>query len=174
MTTPQPAPAPAPAAPVETPAAAPAASAPAPAPAPVLQVPTNTGEPQLDILVAEDNEVNQMVITHLLEEIGLSFKIVENGRLAVEAYQANRPRMILMDVSMPEMNGHQATEAIRELEKTTGVHVPIIGCTAHALTGDKEKCLEHGMDDYLSKPISPNALKAKIESWNQQLQKASA
>ena len=73
--------------------------------------------------------------------------------------------MILMDVSMPEMNGLQATAAIREAEAARGSHVPIVGVTAHALKGDRERCLEAGMDDYLPKPISPRALLDKIERW---------
>ena len=73
--------------------------------------------------------------------------------------------MILMDVSMPEMNGLEATAAIRKLEAELGGHVPIIGVTAHALKGDRERCLEAGMDDYLSKPISPKALLQKVERW---------
>ena len=73
--------------------------------------------------------------------------------------------MILMDVSMPEMNGFEATQAIREVEKGLGAHTPIVGVTAHALKGDREKCIEIGMDDYLSKPVSPNALIAKVNNW---------
>jgi len=73
--------------------------------------------------------------------------------------------MILMDVSMPEMNGLEATAAIRELEATTRSRVPIVGVTAHALKGDRERCIEAGMDDYLPKPISPKALLDKIERW---------
>ena len=67
---------------------------------------------------------------------------------------------------MPEMNGHEATSAIRELEQAMGTRVPIIGCTAHALTGDKEKCFDAGMCDYISKPISPTALKEKLTAWS--------
>jgi CheY-like chemotaxis protein len=70
-----------------------------------------------------------------------------------------------MDVSMPEMNGIQATQAIRELEAATGEHTPIIGVTAHALKGDMERCLECGMDDYMTKPVSPSRLEAKIAQW---------
>ena len=73
--------------------------------------------------------------------------------------------MILMDVSMPEMNGIEATAAIRRLEAEGGTHVPIVGVTAHALKGDRERCLEAGMDDYLPKPISPKALLEKVERW---------
>ena len=119
-----------------------------------------------DILVAEDNEVNQLVFTQILAETGLSFEIVANGRLAVEAWQERRPGMILMDVSMPEMNGLQATAAIRAAEAESGGHVPIVGVTAHALKGDRERCIEAGMDDYLPKPISPRALLEKIERWS--------
>jgi CheY-like chemotaxis protein len=120
---------------------------------------------QLDILVAEDNEVNQMVFTQILSETGYAFEIVENGRKALEAYARAKPLMILMDVSMPEMNGHEATAEIRRLEAGTGTHVPIVGVTAHALKGDRERCIEAGMDDYLSKPISPKALLEKLRRW---------
>jgi CheY-like chemotaxis protein len=119
----------------------------------------------LDVLVAEDNEVNQLVFSQILGETDLGFELVANGKLAVEAYRTLKPRMILMDVSMPEMNGLEATGAIRELEKATGVHVPIVGVTAHALKGDRERCIEAGMDDYLSKPISPKALLEKVQAW---------
>ena len=120
----------------------------------------------LDILVAEDNEVNQMVFSQILAETALSFEIVGNGRRAVTAFGERRPRMILMDVSMPEMNGLEATAEIRRLESGAGTRVPIIGVTAHALKGDKDRCLAAGMDDYLPKPISPRALLEKIERWS--------
>lgn len=120
---------------------------------------------RLDILVAEDNEVNQMVFTQILGETGHGFEIVGNGRKALEAFGKLNPCMILMDVSMPEMSGLEATAAIRRLEQETGTHVPIVGVTAHALKGDRERCLEAGMDDYLPKPISPRALLEKVERW---------
>jgi signal transduction histidine kinase/CheY-like chemotaxis protein len=120
---------------------------------------------RVDILVAEDNEVNQLVFTQILSETGYSFEIVSNGQLAVEAHRRMNPRMILMDVSMPRLNGLEATGRIRDAEQSTGAHVPIVGVTAHALKGDRERCLEAGMDDYLPKPISPRALLAKIEQW---------
>jgi PAS domain S-box-containing protein len=120
---------------------------------------------RLDILVAEDNEVNQLVFTQILGETDCTFQIVGNGRLAVAAFQEMNPRMILMDVSMPMMNGLEATAAIRDLEAATQGRTPIIGVTAHALKGDRERCIEAGMDDYLPKPISPKALLDKIERW---------
>ena len=123
------------------------------------------GRHRIDILVAEDNEVNQLVFTQILGETGHTFEIVDNGRRALEAFEALQPRMILMDISMPMMNGLEATAAIREREAAGGGRVPIVGVTAHALKGDRERCIEAGMDDYLSKPISPNALLAKVELW---------
>ena len=121
---------------------------------------------RLDILVAEDNDVNQILFNQILEETKFDFKIVENGRLAFANYKAQQPRMILMDVSMPEMNGKEATQAIRQFEKANGLsRTPIIGVTAHALKGDMEACLDAGMDDYLSKPVSPDRLILKIEQW---------
>ena len=120
----------------------------------------------LDVLVAEDNEVNQIVFSQILEEIGLNFKIVENGRLALAAYKVQQPRVILMDVSMPEMNGKEATIAIRKYERKNQMsRIPIVGVTAHALKGDMESCIDAGMDDYLSKPVSPKKLNLKIEQW---------
>ena len=127
--------------------------------------PGPAGGHRIDILVAEDNEVNQLVFTQILGETPYSFEIVGNGRRAVEAFGGMKPRMILMDVSMPEMNGLEATGAIRRLEMAAGTRVPIIGVTAHALKGDRERCIDAGMDDYLPKPISPKALLEKIERW---------
>ena len=152
--------------------AAPAPAAPppmAPPPAQAAGSPVSTpvvrSLPALDVLVAEDNEVNQIVFTQILQGTGWRFEIVENGAKAVEAWQEKDPALILMDVSMPVMNGHQATQKIRELEKQAGGHVPIIGVTAHALESDKELCLAAGMDDYMSKPISPELLEQKIKAW---------
>jgi CheY-like chemotaxis protein/anti-sigma regulatory factor (Ser/Thr protein kinase) len=121
--------------------------------------------PSLDVLVAEDNEVNQIVFTQILQTTGWMFQIVKNGAEAVDAWQSHDPAIILMDVSMPVMNGHQATQKIRELEERTGTHTPIIGVTAHALESDRELCFQAGMDDYLSKPISPEALEDKVRTW---------
>ncbi|TAM97250.1 MAG: response regulator, partial [Rhizobiaceae bacterium] len=121
----------------------------------------------LDILVAEDNEVNQLVFSQILDDLKLSYRIAANGRTALELYRALSPQLILMDVSMPEMNGFEATAAIRREEQGGMAHTPIIGITAHALKGDREKCLDAGMDDYLSKPISPDRLAQKIAAWTE-------
>ena len=119
----------------------------------------------LDVLVAEDNEVNQIVFSQILDELDVAYEIVRNGQEAVDAFMAKAPRMILMDVSMPIMNGHEAAEAIRKHEAGHGGHVPIVGVTAHALRGDRERCIEAGMDDYMSKPISPEKLGEKVRDW---------
>jgi len=119
----------------------------------------------LDILIAEDNEVNQLVFGQILSGLGLNYRIAGNGRTAVEMYRTLKPKLVLMDVSMPEMNGYEAARAIRAAEAGTGMHTPIIGVTAHALKGDREKCIDSGMDDYLPKPISPDRLGAKIGTW---------
>jgi PAS domain S-box-containing protein len=120
---------------------------------------------QVDILVAEDNEVNQLVFTQILSDTDYTFALVRNGALALQAWREMNPRMILMDVSMPEMNGLEATSRIREAEEESERRTPVVGVTAHALKGDRERCLEAGMDDYLSKPISPKALLEKIDHW---------
>ncbi len=119
----------------------------------------------IDILICEDNEVNQIVFTQILINAGLSFQIAGNGKIGVEMMARFNPKVILMDVSMPEMNGLEATAAIREIEKELQRHTPIIGVTAHAIKGDMEKCIAAGMDDYLSKPVSPDALQKKINHW---------
>ncbi|MBX3531558.1 MAG: PAS-domain containing protein [Rhizobiaceae bacterium] len=136
-----------------------------PAPTPTQSAPKVSSGRRLDLLVAEDNEVNQLVFTQILADTGLTFQVVGNGRLAVAAWREMQPGMILMDVSMPEMNGLEATGAIRAEEAATGARTPIVGVTAHALKGDRERCIEAGMDDYLSKPISPKALLDKISAW---------
>ena len=122
----------------------------------------------IDILVCEDNEVNQIVFTQILQETGCTFRIANNGKEGLSLYRHLHPTLILMDVSMPQMNGLEATKAIRNIEKETGEHTPIIGVTAHAIKGDMEKCLEAGMDDYLTKPVSPVKLEEKINHWLKQ------
>ncbi len=127
-------------------------------------VPPSAGQ-SIDILIAEDNEVNQLVFGQILNGLGLSYRVAGNGRTAVELHRVLRPKLVLMDVSMPEMNGYEACAAIRQAEAAEGRHTPIIGVTAHALKGDRDKCIAAGMDDYLPKPISPDKLSSKIASW---------
>jgi len=119
----------------------------------------------IDILLAEDNEVNQIVFTQILNSLPYSFVIAENGKEAVEMYKKLSPRMVCMDVSMPVMNGMEATKRIRSLEEGSIVHTPIIAVTAHAMTGHRESFLAAGMDDYLSKPVSANKFTEMIEKW---------
>ena len=111
------------------------------------------------MLVAEDNDVNQSVIAQILENCGFTYAIAGDGRRAMEMFATRRPKLILMDVSMPDMNGLEAVRAIRAVEARHAMApTPIIALTAHALKGDKELCLEAGMDDYIAKPVSPDML----------------
>jgi two-component system sensor histidine kinase/response regulator len=121
------------------------------------------GRHNFHILLAEDNVVNQTLAVRLLEKNGHTVTLARNGREALEALEKQSYDLILMDVQMPEMNGWEATQAIREKEKTTGAHIPIVAMTAHAMKGDEEKCLAAGMDAYLTKPIRTQELFATID-----------
>jgi two-component system sensor histidine kinase/response regulator len=118
---------------------------------------------RLKILVVEDNRVNQAVVTRLLENKGYDVVVAGNGRAALEALEKQTPDLVFMDVQMPEMDGLQATSTIREGELKTGKHIPIIAMTAHAMSGDKERCLEAGMDGYVSKPLRAEDVFAAVE-----------
>jgi len=119
-----------------------------------------------NLLIVEDNTVNQLVISSMLESRDYEFEIADNGRLGLESYKMNQPSLILMDISMPEMNGMQATEHIREFEKANGLaHCPIIALTANAMKGDRERCISSGMDDFLSKPVLMEDLFAMLDKW---------
>jgi CheY-like chemotaxis protein len=131
------------------------------APAHTVAAGSDSGAP-LDILLAEDNAVNQKVATRLLEKRGHTVKVVGTGLEAVAAAARRRFDLILMDVQMPEMGGFEATALIRERETRMGGRVPIVAMTAHAMSGDRERCLEAGMDDYLAKPIDSKALYAML------------
>jgi CheY-like chemotaxis protein len=117
----------------------------------------------LRILVAEDNPVNQELVVNLLGRRGHSVTVVENGRLAVDRLEKEKFDIVLMDVQMPVMSGIEATQAIRSKEKSTGAHVPILAMTAHAMQGDRERCLAAGMDGYLSKPVQLKVLLQTVE-----------
>jgi signal transduction histidine kinase len=118
----------------------------------------------LRILVAEDNKVNQMVTTKMLESEGFTVDIVETGTEAVEQNEVNTYDLILMDIQMPEMDGYEATEKIREIEKRTGGHIPILALTASAMEKDRDLCLQAGMDDYIAKPVDKQDLIATIKN----------
>ncbi len=122
----------------------------------------NATPPKLHLLAAEDNFVNQHLISRLLESAGHSVTVVGDGLAALNASQQNGYDAILMDVQMPIMDGHEATRQIRRWEQTTGTHVPIVAMTAHAMKGDREKCLEAGMDGYISKPLHKQELLQSI------------
>jgi len=112
----------------------------------------------LRVLLAEDNRINQMVAKRLLERWGHAVVLAQTGREAVAAHAQQKFDVILMDMQMPEMNGFEATAAIRAAEGTSSDGTPIVAMTAHAMKGDRERCLAGGMDDYVSKPINPAVL----------------
>ena len=117
------------------------------------------------VLVAEDQPINQKVMLRLLENLGCRADLAQNGRDAVEAVQQHTYDCLLIDCHMPEMDGYAATTAIRAWEETTGNHLPIIATTANAMPGDEAKCLAAGMNDYMSKPVHPDRLKAILLKW---------
>jgi PAS domain S-box-containing protein len=119
---------------------------------------TTTFRQSYRILIAEDNLVNQRVAIYMLEKQGHQVTGVMNGEEAVAALEKGNFELILMDVQMPKMDGFKATAVIREREKGGGLRIPIVAMTAHAMKGDKEKCLEAGMDDYIAKPLNVKQL----------------
>lgn len=125
--------------------------------------------PGTTILLAEDNRVNQLLAVRFLEKTGATVVVANNGLEALQCHGRQSFDIILMDVQMPEVDGLAATQMIREREKKTGAHIPIIAMTAHALSGDRNRCLEAGMDGYISKPVKWNEL---IQSILEQLQAA--
>ena len=126
------------------------------------------GRPTYSILLAEDNLVNQKLAIKLLEKQGHTVSVADNGRIAVEAWQKGRFDLILMDMMMPEMDGLEATRRIRQTEASQpdrdGSPIPIIAMTANAMTGDRERCIDAGMNGYVSKPVKPEVLYQEIDS----------
>ncbi|MBE7157192.1 MAG: response regulator, partial [Rhodospirillales bacterium] len=133
----------------------PQAHLPAPLQAPVIL-------PSWRVLLAEDNRINQKVAARLLEKLKLRVTIVEDGQAALQACEQNEFELILMDLQMPKMDGFEATAAIREREKTTGRHIPIVALTASVLEDDRERCLAAGIDGHLGKPLDAAAVRAEL------------
>ena len=126
--------------------------------APAMALPASN-DPELNILLTEDNIVNQRVASRILAKRGHHVTLACDGAEAIRAFAPGRFDLILMDVQMPGVDGFQATREIRKQERAvSGAHIPIIAMTAYAMTGDRERCLESGMDDYISKPIHAQAL----------------
>jgi PAS domain S-box-containing protein len=119
----------------------------------------------LNILVAEDNPVNQMLMTRLLNKRGHRVTIADSGKTALQALEQSQFDIVLMDVQMPELDGFQATAEIRRRESGTTRRIPIIALTAHAMSGDRERCLTAGMDGYLTKPINPKELDTTLRQY---------
>lgn len=116
------------------------------------------------VLVAEDNPVNQIVILKMLEKLGCRVEVAANGEDVIRFAKRAAYDLILMDLQMPLVDGFTATSIIREHEGDAR-HTPIVALTANAMPGDREKCIDAGMDDYLSKPIDPALLRAAVERW---------
>jgi CheY-like chemotaxis protein len=121
-------------------------------------------KPQARVLLAEDNPINQKLVLRLLEKAGLKTDVVDNGSQAVAAIGKAKYDLIFMDCQMPEMDGFEATAEIRRLEGSSR-HTTICALTAHAMAGDRERCIDAGMDDYISKPLTVGILHNKIDYW---------
>ena len=117
------------------------------------------------ILVAEDNPVNQRVAKGLLRKLGFTCEVANNGRKAADVLRESEFDLVLMDCQMPEMDGFEATRLIRAREARADSRIPIVAMTANAMSGDREQCLDAGMDDYISKPVNPAELEVVIERW---------
>ena len=116
------------------------------------------------MLLVDDNVVNQKVATKMLEKMGCRVDVAGNGREALASWGRAPYDMIFMDCQMPEMDGYEATGEIRRQEPA-GTRIPVVALTANAMQGDREVCLKAGMDDYLSKPIKPDALRGMLSKW---------
>ncbi len=126
----------------------------------------------LKILLAEDNPVNQLVMQRMLTKRGHQVSIASNGRIALELTQQQMFDVIFMDVQMPEMDGFEATAQIRKYQSANDVRTPIVALTAHAMTGDQERCIAAGMDAYMTKPVNPNELDEMLRIYGAQRQAA--
>ncbi|WP_323763910.1 response regulator [Marinovum sp.] len=140
-------------------------AAPAPPPRAPPAAPDAATGAQLRILLAEDNRTNQLVFRKMVKSLPVELQFANNGREAVAAFRDLRPEVIFMDISMPEMDGKQATREIRRLEEGSGHRTPIIACTAHAMTGDREALLAAGLDDYITKPLKRAAIEEMLSRY---------
>ncbi len=120
---------------------------------------------KLDVLVAEDNQINQFVFAQILDGLGLSYRIAADGREALELWHELRPAIVLMDVTLPILNGFEAAAAIREAEKRIGGRTPIVAVTVQAFDADLDQCRVSGMDDHIMKPISPDMIEAVLRKY---------
>ena len=131
----------------------------------VIDLEDSAKEDVLKLLIVEDDEVSRMVIEKFARKKGWQVILAENGKEAIDVYREQQFDVVLMDVQIPILDGYKSTKVIRQIESQKGMHMPIIAMTAYALKGDREKCLESGMDDYLSKPIDADKFYAVIEKW---------
>ena len=127
------------------------------------------GHRKIRVLLAEDNKVNQMLAVAILAKRGYDVSVADNGREAVDLVRRSEFDVVLMDVQMPELDGFEATALLRAAETESTRRLPIIAVTAHAMEGDRRRCLQAGMDDYVSKPIDPDKLETAIQRWTGQL-----
>ena len=128
-------------------------------------VEANGEKRKMRVLAAEDNKTNQLVFRKMVKALDIDLKFAGNGREAVELYQSFEPDLVFMDISMPEMDGKEATRAIRALEAESGKHVPVLALTAHAMGGDKEEIMSAGMDQFLTKPLRKAEIYAAIGGY---------
>lgn len=122
-------------------------------------------ERKIRVLVADDNTINQQIAVKMLEKIGVYADVVGNGLEALKALAERPYDLVLMDCQMPEMDGYEATRQIRTSGQTASSHIPIIAMTANAMKGDAEKCIEAGMNDYLTKPMTLEKLEERVAHW---------
>ena len=120
---------------------------------------------KLRVLVVEDHAVNRLLATRLLKKFGCEVAIAENGLIACELTAQECFDLVLMDCQMPEMDGFEATRTIRSRELETGRHLPIVALTANAMSEDRERCLDAGMDDYMTKPCSASDFERTLNRW---------
>jgi len=127
--------------------------------------PRPSGLTRAHVLIVEDNLLNQKLALRMLEKLGYRADLADNGRDAVRMIEKGGYDLVFMDCQMPEMDGYEASAIIRQREKESGQHLPIIAMTAHTMTGDRDKCMEAGMDDYISKPIRKEQIVQVISKW---------